>query len=203
MTQLLMPHATAVWLVDNTALTFRQISRFCELHPLEVQAIANDEVATHIVGQDPILSGQLSREEIARCEADPEADLRLRPRVDLPRTKPAVNKGRYTPIAKRQSKPDAIAYLLAHSPQLSDAQLVRLIGTTKRTVEQVRDGSHRNADRIAPRDPVELGLCGADELSAEIEKADARKQSKDRALAKARAELARREAGTAGEPGAP
>ena len=199
MAQLLMPQATAVWLVDNTSLTFQQIAEFCGLHPLEVQGIADGEVATNIVGQSPILSGQLMGEEIARCEADPAARLQMRERIDLPKLKPS--KGRYTPVAKRQDKPDAIAYLLKRFPQLSDAQIVRLVGTTKQTIAQVRDGTHRNADEIAAKDPVQLGLCSAKDLNAEIERSNAKIRSKEEALAKARAELAARETESASGPG--
>ena len=191
MAQLLMPQATAVWLVDNTSLSFQQIAEFCGLHPLEVPAIADGEVATNIVGQNPVLSGQVTAEEIARCEADTTAKIQMRERIDLPKLKPV--KGRYTPVAKRQDKPDAIAYLLKRFPQLADAQIVRLIGTTKQTIAQVRDGSHRNAEEIAPKDPVQLGLCSAKELNAEIEKANAKARNREEALAKARADLAQRE----------
>jgi hypothetical protein len=191
MAQLLMPQATAVWLVDNSGLTFQQISEFCGLHPLEVQAIADGEVATNIVGQDPILSGQVTAEEIARCEADPKAKVEMRKRIDLPKVKPV--KARYTPVAKRQDKPDAIAYLLKRFPQLTDAQIVRLIGTTKQTIAQVRDGTHRNSEEIAPKDPVQLGLCSLKDLNTEIEKSNAKLRSKEQALANARAELAQRD----------
>ncbi len=197
MAQLLMPQATAVWLVDNTSLTFQQIAEFCSLHPLEVQAIADGEVATNIVGQDPVIAGQLTAEEIARCEADPTAKVQMRERIDLPKVKPT--KGRYTPVAKRQDKPDAIAYLLKRFPQLTDAQIVRLIGTTKQTIAQVRDGTHRNAEELTPKDPVQLGLCNARDLNAEIEKSNTKIRAREEALTKARAELAARE--TEGTPG--
>lgn len=195
MAQLLMPQATAVWLVDNTSLSFGQIAEFCSLHPLEVQAIADGEVATNIVGQDPVIAGQLTAEEIARCEADPTAKIQMRKRIDLPKIKPS--KGRYTPVAKRQDKPDAIAYLLKRFPQLTDAQIVRLIGTTKQTITQVRDGTHRNSEEIAPKDPVQLGLCSAKDLNSEIEKSNAKVKHKEESLAKARAELAQRDTETA------
>lgn len=191
MAQLLMPQATAVWLVENSGLTFQQIAEFCSLHLLEVQAIADGEVATNIVGQDPVLSGQVTAEEIARCEADPTAKVELRKRIDLPKSKPT--KARYTPVAKRQDKPDAIAYLLKRFPQLTDAQVVRLIGTTKQTISQVRDGTHRNSEEITPKDPVQLGLCNLKDLNAEIEKSNAKLRNKEKALASARAELAQRD----------
>jgi hypothetical protein len=161
-----MPKATAVWLVDNTKLTFEQIAHFCGLHELEVQAIADGEVAIGMQGLDPVAAGQVSKEEIARCELDPDARLTIsEPTVPMPK---ARQKGaRYTPIAKRQDRPDAIAWLLRNYPELSDAQVSRLIGTTKPTITSVRDRSHRNAANIKPQSPVYLGLCSA----ADLEKA--------------------------------
>jgi len=161
-----MPKATAVWLVDNTKLTFEQIADFCGLHELEVQAIADGEVAIGMQGLDPVAAGQVSKEEIARCEQDPDARLEIaEPSVPMPK---ARQKGaRYTPIAKRQDRPDAIAWLLRNYPELSDAQISRLIGTTKPTIMSVRDRSHRNAANIKPQSPVYLGLCSA----ADLEKA--------------------------------
>ena len=163
MTQPLMPKATAVWLVDNTKLTFAQIAAFCGLHELEVQAIADGEVAVGMQGLDPVASGQVTKEEIARCETDPDSLLVIsEPSVPLPK---ARQKGaRYTPISKRQDRPDAIAWLLRNYPELSDAQISRLIGTTKPTINSVRDRSHRNAPHIKPQSPVYLGLCSAADL---------------------------------------
>lgn len=160
----LMPKATAVWLVENTTLSFEQIAEFCGMHELEVQAIADGEVATGIVGLDPIANGQLTRDEITRCENDPEARLRMNVSEEA-RAKP---KGaRYTPVAKRQDRPDAIAWLLKHHPELSDAQISKLIGTTKTTISAVRDRTHWNAPNIKTRNPVTLGLCS----EADLEKA--------------------------------
>lgn len=163
MAQPLMPKATAVWLVENTALTFTQIAEFCGLHELEVQAIADGEVAIGMQGLDPTASGQLTKEEIARAEADPNARLTiLEPSVPLPK---ARQKGaRYTPISKRQDRPDAISWLLRNYPELSDAQICRLIGTTKPTIVSVRERSHRNISNIKPQSPVYLGLCSAADL---------------------------------------
>ena len=159
----LMPKATAVWLVENTSLTFEQIAAFCELHPLEVQAIADGEVATQMQGLDPVSNGQTTADEIARCQADPEARLKLSPQALPPQF--VKHKGpRYTPIAKRQDKPDAIAYLLRSHPELSDAQITKLIGTTKPTIAAVRDRTHWNSTNIKPRHPVGLGLCTMEEL---------------------------------------
>ncbi|MBC6439685.1 MAG: DUF1013 domain-containing protein [Rhodospirillales bacterium] len=192
MAKLLMPQATAVWLVYNTTLTFKQIADLCGMHELEIQSIADGEVATSIVGQDPVLWGQMDADEIARCEADPDASLKLRERKDLPKIK--QSKARYTPVSKRQDKPDAIAYLLKRFPQLADAQIVRLIGTTKQTITHVREGTHRNSEELEPKDPVLLGLCTAKDLNVEIEKANAKAATLEKNLAAARAELAARDA---------
>lgn len=159
----LMPKATAVWLVENTALSFEQIAAFCGLHQLEVQAIADGEVAVGMVGLDPIANGQLTKAEIERCEKNP--DLRLKLLVpDLPQPAMRSKGPRYTPITKRGDKPDAIAWLVKHHPELSDAQISRLIGTTKPTIAAVRDRTHWNAANIKPRNPVLLGLCSQREL---------------------------------------
>ncbi|AWJ83274.1 cytoplasmic protein [Azospirillum sp. TSH58] len=159
----LMPKATAVWLVENTSLTFEQIAAFCGLHSLEVQAIADGEVAVGMVGLDPVANGQLTKGEIERCERN--QDLRLKLLVpDLPLPAARSKGPRYTPITKRGDKPDAIAWLLKHHPELSDAQLCRLIGTTKPTIAAVRDRTHWNAPNIKPRNPVLLGLCTQREL---------------------------------------
>src|SRR5499433_2634964 len=167
MAQLLMPKATAVWLVNNTTLTFEQIAEFCGLHSLEVQGIADGEVAIGIVGLDPTINGQLTRDEIARCEADPTARLKMeKPTIPLPA--PRTKGPRYTPVAKRQDKPDAVAWLVRHHPELSDAQISKLIGTTKQTIAAVRDRSHWNFANLRPRDPVLLGLCTQSDLNAAV-----------------------------------
>lgn len=154
----LMPKATAVWLIDNTALTFEQIGAFCGMHSLEVQGIADGEVAVGIVGQDPVASGQLSMEEIHRCEENSSAHLTLRgdARQYLNNK---VKGSRYTPVARRQDKPDAIAWLIKFYPAIPDSQIVKLVGTTKKTIESIRERSHWNMQNIRPRDPVLLGLC--------------------------------------------
>jgi hypothetical protein len=166
----LMPKATAVWLIDNTGLTFEQIGEFCGLHELEVQALADGEVAPGMHGIDPVQGGQLTAEEIARCEADPDAAL-VMVVSDMPQ--PVVrHKGpRYTPVSKRADKPDGIAWLAKHHPELADAQIGRLIGTTKPTITAVRDRSHWNSANIRPRSPVEFGLCTQEEMAIEIDKA--------------------------------
>jgi hypothetical protein len=168
-----MPKAIAVWLVENTSLTFDQIADFCGLHPLEVQAIADGEVATSMQGRDPVAAGELSQEEIDRCSLDPAARLRPAQRsIPLPE---ARQKGaRYTPVAKRQDRPDAIAWLIKNYPELTDAQVCKLIGTTKPTIDKVRDRTHWNSPNIKPRNPVALGLCAEGELQREVDLARAR-----------------------------
>lgn len=168
--QLLMPKATAVWLVDNTALSFEQIAGFCKLHPLEVKAIADGEAAQGIKGLDPINTGQLSRDEIAAAEADANHVLKLSdPKVRVPQAK---RKGpRYTPVSKRQDRPNAILWLVRNHPELKDAQISRLVGTTKNTIAQVRDRTHWNSPNLQPVDPVALGLCSQIDLDFEVQKA--------------------------------
>jgi hypothetical protein len=166
----LMPKATAVWLVENTALSFEQIADFCKLHPLEVQAIADGESAQSIKGLDPILTGQLSREAIQRAEADPSVKLGLVPtKVRAPVAK---RKGpRYTPVSRRQDRPNAVLWLLRNHPELKDAAIMRLVGTTKPTIESIRSRTHWNANNLQPMDPVTLGLCSQIDLDFEVEKA--------------------------------
>ncbi|CAD7049066.1 hypothetical protein REJC140_01459 [Pseudorhizobium endolithicum] len=168
--QLLMPKATAVWLVDNTALSFDQIAQFCKLHPLEVKAIADGEAAQGIKGLDPIATGQLSRDEIQRGEADVNYKLKLlEPKVRVPESK---RRGpRYTPVSKRQDRPNAILWLVRNHPELKDAQISRLVGTTKSTIEQIRERTHWNSANLAPMDPVTLGLCSQIDLDLEVERA--------------------------------
>lgn len=167
MTLPLMPKATAVWLVENTALSFEQIAEFCGMHPLEVQGIADGEVAGGIRGMDPLANGQLNMDEIKRVEADPKARLQI-----LGTAKQYIShktKGsRYTPVARRQDKPDAIAWLVKHFPAMTDAQIAKLIGTTKNTIGAVRGKTHWNSNNIKPRDPVLLGLCSQTHLDAAV-----------------------------------
>lgn len=185
----LMPKATAVWLVENTSLTFEQIADFCGLHPLEVQAIADGEVST-LQGLDPVANGQTTREDIERCEKDPNARLRLAEKaIPVPLVK---HRGpRYTPISKRGDKPNAIAWLLKNHPELSDGQIAKLVGTTKPTINAVRDRTHRNIQEIKPQHPVTLGLCTV----AELEEAVARAQ-KRRGTTEAEEGTAEREEGS-------
>ena len=166
----LMPKATAVWLVENTALSFDQIADFCKLHPLEVQAIADGEAAQSIKGLDPILTGQLTREAIQMAEKDPAARLGLA--QQKARAPVAKRKGpRYTPVSRRQDRPNAILWLLRNHPELKDAAIMRLVGTTKPTIESIRGRTHWNANNLQPMDPVTLGLCSQIDLDFEVEKA--------------------------------
>ena len=180
MTLPLMPKATAVWLIDKTALTFDQIAEFCGMHPLEIQAIADGEVAQGIMGYDPVANSQVTAQDIERCETDPNARLRI-----LASSNPAPKKargGRYTPVAKRNDRPDAIAFLLRNYPQLSELQLSKLLGTTKETIQKVRERSHWNSPNIKPRDPVILGLCKQSDLNDAITQANERLTREGRAV---------------------
>jgi len=179
----LMPKATAVWLVDNTTLNFEQIGDFCGLHKLEVQAIADGEVAIGIIGMDPVMNGQLTAEEIKRCEADPRARLKMI-RSELPQPVARTKGPRYTPVSKRADKPDAIAYLVKTHPELLDAQVARLLGTTKDTIRKVRDRSHWNSSNIKPRNPALLGLCKQADLDAALKRASRRVAREQKAAAK-------------------
>jgi uncharacterized protein len=174
----LMPKATAVWLVDNTSLTFEQIADFCGLHALEVKGIADGEVGAGIRGLDPVAGGQLERGEIERCQKDPNARLRLARPAAADIKVPKRREPRYTPLSKRQDRPDAIAWLLRHHPELSDQQICKLLGTTKNTVNAVRERTHWKSSEIRPRDPVLLGLCNQVDLDAAV--IAARAAEKDR-----------------------
>ena len=168
MTAPLMPKATAVWLVDNTTLTFHQIAKFCEIHELEIQATADGDIAYNIQGLSPINNGQLSWEEIKRCEADPKASLKLN-ESDLPALSIRSKGARYTPMAKRQDKPDAIAWILKHHPELTDAQIRKLLGTTNNSIDAIRNRTHWNMANIKARNPVLLGLCTEIDLKKAVE----------------------------------
>lgn len=164
----LMPHATATWLVDNTALSFEQIAEFCGLHILEVQAMADDLAGSKYTGRDPVHSGELTQAEIELGQNDPSYVLKMhKAPVEVTRTKGP----RYTPVSKRQDKPDGIAWILRNHPEVSDAQISKLIGTTRNTIGAIRDRSHWNIQNIQPKDPVTLGLCSQRELDAMVAKA--------------------------------
>lgn len=171
MAQPLMPKATAVWLVDNTGLSFDQIADFCGLHPLEVQGIADGDVASSIKGISPIANGQLTRTEIEKAEKDSNHKLTLLDsKVHIPKPKRA--RPRYTPVSRRQDRPNAILWLVKHHPELKDAQIIRLVGTTKTTIEAVRERTHWNAANQTAMDPVTLGLCTQVDLDLEIKRAN-------------------------------
>src|SRR5215471_8956837 len=168
----LMPKATAVWLLDNTALSFDQIAEFCKLHPLEVKAIADGDAAQGIKGLDPVLTGQLTREDIERAEAEPNRRLTLSaPKVRLPEAKAKRKGPRYTPVSRRQDRPNAILWLIRNHPELKDSQIMRLVGTTKSTIQAIRDRTHWNAPNLTPLDPVTLGLCSQIDLDLEVQRA--------------------------------
>jgi hypothetical protein len=178
MTNILMPKATAVWLVDNTSLTFDQIADFCELHPLEVKGIADGEVARDIRGADPIANGQLNREELDAAEKSPNYRMKAQKSRHAELLKPIKKGPRYTPVSRRQDRPDAIAWFLRNHPEVPDSQIARILGTTKATIDQVRNRTHWNSANIKPVDPVTLGLSTQMELDAVVKKA-ADKKAKD------------------------
>ena len=168
MAQPLMPHATAAWLVDNSSLTFEQIAEFCGLHILEVQAIADDTAATKLTGRDPVRAGELTHEEIEKGQSDPDYRLKMHKEPDPVRR---TRGPRYTPVSKRQDKPDGIAWIIRNHPEVTDGQIGKLIGTTRTTIAAIRDRSHWNMANITPKDPVTLGLTSQRELDAAIAKA--------------------------------
>ncbi len=184
MNDVLMPKATAVWLVDSTSLTFDQIADFCGLHPLEVKGIADGEVARDIRGADPISNGQLSREELDAAQADPKYRMKAQKSRHAELLKPMKKAPRYTPVSRRQDRPDAIAWFVRNHPEVTDAQISKALGTTKSTIDQVRNRTHWNAANVKPVDPVSLGLIGQLELDALVKKAaDKRNKEESRRAA--------------------
>ncbi len=170
----LMPIATAVWLIDNTSLTFDQVAEFCGLHPLQVRGVADGDVGGGVRGIDPITTHQLTRDEIEKGQQDPDYKLK----ISQPKTIIAerTRKGpRYTPVSKRQNRPDAIAWVVRNHPEISDAQIAKLLGTTKTTIQSVRDRSHWNSANLQPQDPVGLGLCTQIDLDTVVRKAAAKR----------------------------
>lgn len=167
--KLLMPKATALWLIDNTTLTFTQIAEFTELTELEIEALADGEIGRGLVGRNPVENKELTQEELDRCQADESASLHLS-KNDLPQAKLRSKGPRYTPVSKRGDKPDAIAYILKHNPEISDAQITKLVGTTKPTIANIRDRSHPNSANLKPRHPADLGLCTYMEYEKAVEK---------------------------------
>lgn len=179
-TQPLMPKATAVWLVDNTSLSFDQIAEFCGMHLLEVKGIADGDVAQGVRGKNPVTSGELTRDEILKAENDPDYRLRLaQSKVKIPEIK-TKKRPRYTPVSRRQDRPNAVLWLLRNHGELKDSQIMRLVGTTKPTIQQIRDRSHWNTQNLVPQDPVTLGLCSQVDLDLEVEQA-AKRVAKERA----------------------
>lgn len=176
----LMPKATAAWLVDNTALTFTQIAEFCGLHPLEIQALADGDVNAGIMGTNPILNGELTAEEIARCEKTSNAKLKL-VKTDLPKPRARSKGPRYTPVTKRAEKPNAVAYLLKRYPELQDVQIAKLVGSTKPTVEAIRNRTHPLMSTLKPADPISLGLCTSEEMEKAVRRATRRIERENKA----------------------
>jgi hypothetical protein len=189
----LMPKATAAWLVDNTALTFDQIADFCGLHPLEVQALADGDVNAGIMGANPVQNGELTAEEIARCEKTTTARLKML-KNDLPKPRARAKGPRYTPVTKRAEKPNAIAYLLKRYPELADVQIAKLIGSTKTTVDSIRQKTHVAINSLKPADPVSLGLCTAEELEKALRRAQRRLEREAKAAGKTLAPAAAEDA---------
>ena len=191
-TGLLMPKATAVWFIENTVLTFKQIGEFTEMHEVEVQALADGDVGRGIVGRDPVLNSEVEKEEIEKAEKDPNYRMKQKKRTDLPGLKTRSKGPKYTPVSKRGDKPDAIAWILKNQPDVKDSQIVKLIGTTKPTINNIRNRTHANISNIRPRHPADLGLCTYQELDAVIRKAlkaagkdpDAVKAEEDAKIAK-------------------
>lgn len=179
----LMPKATAVWLLENTSLTFKQIADFCQLHELEVKGIADGDVAVGIKAYNPILANQLTREEIEECSKDPNKPLNLNKKI-LDYEIKTVTGPKYTPLSKRQDRPDAIAWLVKNYPQLTDGQISKLVGTTKNTVDSVRTRKHWNTSNISPKDPVALNLCTQLDLQKAVEKANRRVEREKKAKLK-------------------
>ncbi len=185
----LMPKATAVWLVDNSSLTFEQIADFCGLHPLEVKGIADEDVAKGIKGQDPVSAGQLTREAIEAAEKDPKVRLKMAaPKHKMPAIK-QKKAPRYTPVSKRQDKPDAVYWLLRNHPEFADADIIKLIGTTKATIQKIRERSHWNATNIKAVDPVTLGLCTQLELDLAVTRATQKRERAEKRAARTGATL--------------
>jgi hypothetical protein len=176
MGKMLMPKAVAVWLIDNTSLTFAQIADFCQLHPLEVQGIADGGIASEILGQNPIEMGIITRKMLERAEKDPNVILKIDSDTEDFLEKQRKKRAKYTPIARRQDKPDAILYILNSYPEISDAKIIKLIGTTNKTIRAIRNREHRNMENLRPRDPVLLGLCTQGNFNIAVEEALARKQ---------------------------
>ena len=168
----LMPKATAIWLVENTSLSFKQIANFCGMHELEIKGIADGEVGAGIKGLNPITNNQLSKEEIERCSNDTDLELEIIVNEISTKTEQSKKKKKYTPLSKRQDRPDAVYWLIRNHPELKDSQIARLVGSTKSTIDAVRNRTHWNMTNIRPQDPIGLGLCRQIELDEAIDKAE-------------------------------
>lgn len=186
MTAPLMPRATAVWLVENTTLTFRQIANFCELHELEIQAIADGDVSANIMGLSPIDNGQLTLEEIRRCEAEPAANLEANEMERNVKARNLKAKKVLSP-SQRQDKPNAIAWIVKNYPELKDSQICKLIGTTKPTIEAIRNGTHKDSAVIRPKNPVTIGLCSEADIESAVLSAQKKAEPKPAKVKKAKA----------------
>jgi len=200
----LMPKATAVWLVENTSLSFDQIADFCGLHKLEIKGIADGDVAAGIRGMDPITGGQLTREEIKKAEGNPDYRLRLatsKVKIDIPVSKPSKKGNRYTPLSRRHARPNAVLWLIKNHPEMKDSQIMRLVGTTKPTIAAIRGRTHWDSANLQAQDPVALGLCTQIDLDAEVQKA-ARRVERDDGISRGGTLLPTAET-TAIEPEAP
>ncbi len=187
--ELLMPKATAVWLIDNTVLTFGQIAGFTGLTEIEIEALANEDIGKGLVGRNPVENHEITKEELDRCQQSPDAQL-TRAKNNLPQVKTRSKGPRYTPVSKRGDKPNAISYILKHYTDISDAQIVKLIGTTKTTIAAIRDRTHADMSNLQPRHPADLGLCSYKEFDAVYEKA-LKAAGKDPEAIKAQAEAKR------------
>ena len=168
----LMPKATAIWLVENTSLSFKQIANFCGMHELEIKGIADGEVGAGIKGLNPITHNQLTKEEIERCSDDSDSDLQIIKNEISAKTEQSNKKKKYTPLSKRQDRPDAVYWLIRNHPELKDSQVARLVGSTKSTIDAIRNRTHWNMTNIRPQDPIGLGLCKQIELDEAIAKAE-------------------------------
>tara|TARA_B100001996_G_scaffold370762_1_gene345406 strand:- start:256 stop:840 length:585 start_codon:yes stop_codon:yes gene_type:complete len=178
-----MPKATAVWLVENTTLTFKQIAKFCNLHELEIKGIADGDVAKGIKAYNPILAGQLTREKIDECSKNPEKSLMLNKKTENVEVKER-KKPKYTPLSKRQDRPDAILWLVKNYPEMKDSQISKLVGSTKGTVSLIRKRSYWNFSNLKPRDPVILALCTQDSFEKALAKAKRRVEREKKAKLK-------------------
>ena len=159
----LMPKATAIWLIENTSLSFSQIAEFVDMHELEIQAIADGEVSVGILPRNPLENGELDKKEIEKCEKNPDINLKIL-KTNIPQPKTKTKGAKYTPLSKRADKPNGISWILKNLPNLPDSKTCKLIGTTKNTIKSIRDRSHWNSQNIRPQNPFELGFCSKDEL---------------------------------------